>query len=273
MRLYILICYGYFWPGSMITPPPPLPSLFPDNTISLTTFPTILMGCYLTPNRLRHTGWPLCLNVCAYFIRLCVWAHACATLCVQRAHCRRQGPAVVWRLEWHEETGFEWHVLFSFPGHNIHHRLTFIYIFFNHLTFTLYYQSTVQHELLVSQDGVPVLQYYRKTCRPLQEDICDSQQHCQHHSTRQIVNVISPVRLGLYLFLILAPVHRKLWLNYSGKLCLPKIWPVLSEHPEAFTAQRLLFFLYTVSLQPAPKSWPQVFLSGISPPGVWYAGV
>lgn len=59
------------------------------------------------------------------------------------------------------------------------------YIIFNHLTFTLYYQSTVQHELLVSQDEEPVLQYHRTTCRPLQEDICDSQQHCQQpqHTT------------------------------------------------------------------------------------------
>lgn len=39
---------------------------------------------------------------------------------------------------------------------------------------------------------------------PQQADICESQQHCQHLSTQQIVNVIGAVSLSLYLSLIQA---------------------------------------------------------------------
>lgn len=67
----------------------------------------------------------------------------------------------------------------------------------------------VWHGSLVTPDlwQTASSQHWQTACSPvtpLLDDICESQQHCQHPSTQQIVNVISAVRLSLYLSLIQA---------------------------------------------------------------------
>ena len=70
-----------------------------------------------------------------------------------------------------------------------------LHILISTVTWVMTYNFQANSQLTVLTDSM-------QPSAPLQDDICEPQQHCQHHSTQQIVNVISPVRLSLYLSLI-----------------------------------------------------------------------
>lgn len=178
-----------------------------DSTISSCHLPHYSQDVLSDAGQIE-THWTASLCASAHFMS--VWVHACASVCVKSGLWDIADP-VVYDV-WHDMRRHAWNEIAcqAFWGCNIHQRPDFIRLIpHQKIVFILHYASwlAVWHGSLMTHDlwQTAISQHWQTACSPtlpLQDDICELRRRCQHHSTQQIVNVISAVRLSLYLSLI-----------------------------------------------------------------------